>query len=209
MLHAMFSGRFDTKPNEDGSYFIDRDGTHFRYILNYLRTGQLLLPEDNIVRRAVNRGRVLSSWRYHQWAESKALQGFCDPVLRSATDLNQMVEGDAHECQLWLCLDIPRLPQRLGCCQLSLLLRQQGTDCDSGQEWKLHIWRLYWPIMGKSRWDHLSMMSYIIGCAIWVRHADQCFKSVSPVDIQKSHWTYKVHRIDYAYSCSTVMLHYG
>ena len=28
MLHAMFSGRFDTKPDEDGSYFIDRDGTH-------------------------------------------------------------------------------------------------------------------------------------------------------------------------------------
>ena len=52
MLHAMFSGRFDTKPSEDGSYFIDRDGTHFRYILNYLRTGELIVPEeDKIVRR--------------------------------------------------------------------------------------------------------------------------------------------------------------
>ena len=51
MLHAMFSGKFDSKPSEDGSYFIDRDGTHFRYILNYLRTGQLVVPEDNIVRR--------------------------------------------------------------------------------------------------------------------------------------------------------------
>ena len=51
MLHAMFSERFDTKPAEDGSYFIDRDGTHFRYILNYLRTGQLVVPEDKIVRR--------------------------------------------------------------------------------------------------------------------------------------------------------------
>ena len=50
MLHAMFSGRFDTKPAEDGSYFIDRDGTHFRYILNYLRTGRLLLPDDKLVR---------------------------------------------------------------------------------------------------------------------------------------------------------------
>ena len=46
----MFSGRFDTKPNEDGSYFIDRDGTHFRYILNYLRTGQLIVPKDEIIR---------------------------------------------------------------------------------------------------------------------------------------------------------------
>ena len=50
MLHAMFSGRFDTKPSEDGSYFIDRDGTHFRYILNYLRTGQLLLPDDKLIK---------------------------------------------------------------------------------------------------------------------------------------------------------------
>ena len=50
MLHAMFSGRFDTKPSEDGSYFIDRDGTHFRYILNYLRTGKLVVPEDKVVR---------------------------------------------------------------------------------------------------------------------------------------------------------------
>lgn len=51
MLHAMFSGRFDTKPAEDGSYFIDRDGTNFRYILNYLRTGRLLLPGDQLVRK--------------------------------------------------------------------------------------------------------------------------------------------------------------
>ncbi|XP_068712945.1 BTB/POZ domain-containing protein KCTD14-like [Montipora foliosa] len=49
MLHAMFSGKFDTKPAEDGSYFIDRDGTHFRYILNYLRTGRLHLPADELV----------------------------------------------------------------------------------------------------------------------------------------------------------------
>ena len=33
------------------NYFIDRDGTHFRYILNYLRTGQLIVPEDKIIRR--------------------------------------------------------------------------------------------------------------------------------------------------------------
>ena len=51
ILHGMFSGRFDSKPAEDGSYFIDRDGTHFRYILNYLRTGQLIVPEDKIIRR--------------------------------------------------------------------------------------------------------------------------------------------------------------
>ena len=45
MLAAMFSERFDMKPSEDGSFFIDRDGTHFRFILNFLRTGKLTLPE--------------------------------------------------------------------------------------------------------------------------------------------------------------------
>ncbi|XP_013396002.1 uncharacterized protein LOC106163078 [Lingula anatina] len=37
----MFSGRHSMETNADGSYFIDRDGTHFRYILNYLRDGEV------------------------------------------------------------------------------------------------------------------------------------------------------------------------
>jgi len=39
MLSSMFSGRFQLLPDEDGFYFIDRDGKNFRYILNYLRDG--------------------------------------------------------------------------------------------------------------------------------------------------------------------------
>ncbi len=38
MLGAMFSGRHTLIADTDGSYFIDRDGTHFRHILNFLRS---------------------------------------------------------------------------------------------------------------------------------------------------------------------------
>ena len=47
MLAAMFSGRHNANKGGDGRYFIDRDGTHFRYILNYLRDGNTYIPVDN------------------------------------------------------------------------------------------------------------------------------------------------------------------
>ena len=46
MLKARFSGKYAVKPQQDGSYFIDRDGKLFAFILEYLRTGQLILPSD-------------------------------------------------------------------------------------------------------------------------------------------------------------------
>jgi hypothetical protein len=36
-LASMFSGRFLLTPDAEGVYFIDRDGAHFRHILNFLR----------------------------------------------------------------------------------------------------------------------------------------------------------------------------
>ncbi|XP_065901875.1 uncharacterized protein [Dysidea avara] len=41
-LGVMFSGRhdLDTMKSSDGSFFIDRDGARFRYILDYLRDGK-------------------------------------------------------------------------------------------------------------------------------------------------------------------------
>jgi len=37
MLCAMFSGRMGVTQDKSGRYFIDRDGSLFKYVLNYLR----------------------------------------------------------------------------------------------------------------------------------------------------------------------------
>uniref|UniRef100_A0A667IV96 BTB/POZ domain-containing protein KCTD7 n=1 Tax=Lynx canadensis TaxID=61383 RepID=A0A667IV96_LYNCA len=47
MLAAMFSGRHYIPTDSEGRYFIDRDGTHFGDVLNFLRSGDLP-PRDRV-----------------------------------------------------------------------------------------------------------------------------------------------------------------
>ena len=47
MLGAMFSGRFAAQKDPNGNYFIDRDGAMFRYILDFLRNGELRVLENS------------------------------------------------------------------------------------------------------------------------------------------------------------------
>lgn len=51
MLATMFSGRHQIATDEDGYTFIDRDGRNFHHILNFLRTGEIMLPETEAARR--------------------------------------------------------------------------------------------------------------------------------------------------------------
>lgn len=64
MLAAMFSGRHRLKVESDGSYFIDRDGTHFRYILNYLRDG--CIKEGTMPNCPSLWGELLNEAEYYQ-----------------------------------------------------------------------------------------------------------------------------------------------
>jgi len=53
MLSAMFSGRHELRQLDDGAFFIDRDPKYFRYVLNFLRTGTLSWPENEIAKKLI------------------------------------------------------------------------------------------------------------------------------------------------------------
>ncbi|CAM9416405.1 unnamed protein product [Chrysoparadoxa australica] len=69
MLSSMFSGRHALQEDANGAFFIDRDGTHFRHILNYLReptTWMCQLPDGDMDLRR--------EWRYFMLPEEPLRQ---------------------------------------------------------------------------------------------------------------------------------------
>ena len=77
MLATMFSGRHKLLQEPDGSYFVDRDGTHFRHILNYLRDGFRpdLLPQDEVLLR-----EIINEAHYYQLSDLVAsVENILDP----------------------------------------------------------------------------------------------------------------------------------
>lgn len=46
MLRAMFSGRMEVLTDSENWVMIDRSGKHFELILNFLRDGNVALPDN-------------------------------------------------------------------------------------------------------------------------------------------------------------------
>jgi len=82
----MFSGRHDleTMKCSDGSFFIDRDGTHFRHILNYLRDGENVV--ESFPKSAEILQEILREAMYYQF---EALVTALKPVVRRFNAVSQ------------------------------------------------------------------------------------------------------------------------
>lgn len=52
-LAKIFSGDFELEYDADGRFFIDRNGEHFKYILDSLRNDELILPQNEELRDKV------------------------------------------------------------------------------------------------------------------------------------------------------------
>ena len=77
MLGAMFSGRHALVPQEDGSYFIDRDGEVFSHVLSYLRDSNIILALVPTFTRDL-RLRLEYEARFYQLQELEATLGLMD-----------------------------------------------------------------------------------------------------------------------------------
>eukprot|EP01084_Bolivina_argentea_P179212 309698_1 len=53
IFYKCFNGDWSLRPCKDGSYFFDRNGELFKYILEYLRNNKLNIPDDTILINAL------------------------------------------------------------------------------------------------------------------------------------------------------------
>eukprot|EP00743_Colponemidia_sp_Colp-15_P011980 GILK01013497.1.p1 GENE.GILK01013497.1~~GILK01013497.1.p1 ORF type:complete len:298 (+),score=26.64 GILK01013497.1:53-895(+) len=95
MLAAMFSGRYPIAMDSDGRVFIDRDGSFFNYILNYLRDGTLEVP-------SIDTQYVLN--RIRQEAEYYGLRGLVDLIDLPAKLEEEQRQQEALTAQFRICV---------------------------------------------------------------------------------------------------------
>lgn len=88
MLAAMFSGRFPLSPDADGYHFIDRDGTQFALVLNWLRTKTLS--------ESLDRGTLESLAQEADFYQLNQLKRACSQHLSAQTTILRVVSCRPH-----------------------------------------------------------------------------------------------------------------
>ncbi|CAH1787966.1 unnamed protein product [Owenia fusiformis] len=88
MIGAMFNGSMRPGKDDQGCYFIDRNGELFKYVLDFLRSSQLTLPEkfDNLDGLAVEAdfyqiNPLIEAIKAEQGRKLKAAWGFSGHML--------------------------------------------------------------------------------------------------------------------------------
>ncbi len=130
MLARMFSGQF--RIEEKVPTFIDRDGTHFPFILNFLRDGRVDLPDDDLTKRQlVQEARFYGLPKLERqltrglWTVGTKIdvldtvQKWCVATIKEVTETSFFVsfEGWSKKWNSWLSKDSHRLGTRAPFCQ--------------------------------------------------------------------------------------------
>lgn len=126
-MEAMFSGRHKcpAQQKEDGSFFIDRDGTYFAHILNYLETKTVTPSLDETSKEAllveaeyyglpglvrsirmphVDTTTYLSEETLEIWKREEAmLKAFLDGTAADAAQHQGLVSLFGNEDYIWWC----------------------------------------------------------------------------------------------------------
>jgi hypothetical protein len=103
MLGAMFSGRHEVPPDDEGYVFIDRDGTHFRAILNFLRTGFVDQPRSEQAANELKR-----ELEYYQLPSEGLLTPPRTASARTVEIVRNVIVNNAHYAQDEFCLSHKR-----------------------------------------------------------------------------------------------------
>ena len=136
MLAAMFSGRHSLETTEDGSFFIDRDGTYFRFILNYLRNDELILPEGGTLLEELE-----AEARFYQ------PQGVLDKLKAARAFEKSVILQDFDRGGVSKCLNktdtFGFYSYRRMAFAVSFQMRQERTYNHCCKNWWKHFWRLH------------------------------------------------------------------
>ena len=150
MLARMFSGQFLIE--EKVPTFIDRDGTHFPFILNFLRDGRVDLPVDDLTKRQLvqearfyglpklERQLTRGLWTVGTKIDARdTVRKWYPATIKEVTETSFLVsfEGWSKKWNSWLSKDSHRLGTR------TLLPKKKSIFFSDLKIWFFHVFFLY------------------------------------------------------------------